>query len=61
MLEIRLTDIHGGLVVQNNIAPADYLDNWENQDVLTAGERLDLSLTVEDPGQTASSFELKFR
>lgn len=61
VLEIRLTNSNGGLVVQNNVAPADYLDDWQTEDMLTAGERLDLSLTVEDPGQTASSFELKFR
>ena len=61
VLEIRLTNRNGGLVVQKNIEPANYLDTWQAGDLLSAGERLDLSLTVEDPGQTATSFELKFR
>ena len=60
-LEIRLTSRNGGLVVQNNFAPSDYLKAWESGDLFSAGERLDLTLTVEDPGQTATSFELKFR
>jgi len=61
LLEIRLTDRNGGLVVQNDVAPDEYLDNGQADGLLTAGERLDLSITVEDPGQTATSFELKFR
>ncbi|MFK7995656.1 MAG: zinc-ribbon and DUF3426 domain-containing protein [Granulosicoccus sp.] len=61
VLEISLTDSLGGLVVRNNVTPAEYLDGWQSQDLFSAGERLDLSLTVEDPGQTATSFELKFR
>ena len=61
LLEIRLTDNRGGIVKQNNVAPSEYLQQWQPESVLTAGERIDLSLTVEDPGQTATSFELKFR
>lgn len=61
VLEIRLTNSNGGLVVQNNVEPADYLDDWQKDDLLATGERLDLSLTVEDPGQTATSFELQFQ
>lgn len=61
VLEIRLTDRNGRLVVQNDVKPVDYLDGWQASDPLVAGERLDLSLTVADPGQTATSFELKFR
>ncbi len=61
VLEIRLTDRNGGLVMQNIVEPVDYLDVWQSSDLLAVGERLDLSLTVDDPGQTATSFELKFR
>ena len=61
VLEIRLTDNRGGLVTQNNVPPSEYLEQWQPEAVLAAGKRLDLSLTVKDPGQTATSFELKFR
>ncbi len=61
ILEIRLTDRNGTLVVKNDFQPADYLDSWQAGDVLDAGKRLDISLTVEDPGDTAASFELDFR
>jgi len=61
ILEIRLTDRSGGLVVKNDFLPTDYLDTWREGDTLDAGKRLDISLTVEDPGSTATSFELDFR
>ena len=61
ILEIRLTDRSGRLVVKNNFLPTDYLDTWREGDMLDAGKRLDISLTVEDPGNTATSFELDFR
>lgn len=61
ILEIRLTDRNGRLVIQNDVTPADYLDQWRDNDLLQSGERLDLSLILEDPGQLATSFELKFR
>lgn len=61
LLEIRLTDRNGGLVVKNSVEPSEYLDQWQEGDTLDSGERLDVSLTVEDPGQTATSFELQFR
>ena len=61
ILEIRLTNRNGGLVTKNNVAPADYLERWEADELFSSGERLDVNLTVEDPGQTATSFELIFR
>ncbi len=61
VLEIRLTDRNGGLVVKNSFEPSDYLDNWQPGDVLDAGKRLDISLNVKDPGNRAMSFELDFR
>ena len=61
VLEIRLTDRIGGLVVKNSFEPSDYLDNWQPGDVLDAGKRLDISLNVKDPGNKAMSFELDFR
>lgn len=60
-LGIRLTDRNGALVVKNDVAPAQYLDNWQASNQLAVGQRLDLTLTVEDPGQTATSFELDFQ
>ena len=61
VLEIRLTDRNGGLVVKNSFEPSDYLDNWQPGDVLDAGKRLNISLNVKDPGNKATSFELDFR
>lgn len=61
VLEIRLTDRAGRLVVTNSFSPSDYTNNWESGDVLDVGKRLDVALTVEDPGNTAVSFELDFR
>jgi len=60
VLQIRLTNRNGGLVVQNDVMPSEYLDDWQPQDLLAAGERIDLSLTFEDPGQTAEFAVLKF-
>ncbi|MFK8079966.1 MAG: zinc-ribbon and DUF3426 domain-containing protein [Granulosicoccus sp.] len=60
VLQIRLTNRNGALVVQNNVTPAEYLNDWQAQDLLAAGERIDLSLTFEDPGQTATYAELQF-
>lgn len=61
VLEIKLTDRTGAIVEQNRVTPADYLDQWREEDLLIRDQRLDLSLTVDDPGQRASSFELNFR
>jgi len=60
ILQIRLTNRTGALVVQNNVTPAEYLDDWQPEDLLAAGERIDLSLTFEDPGRTATYAELQF-
>lgn len=60
VLEIRLTDRAGRLVVTNSFSPSDYTEGWQAGDVLDIGKRLDISLTVEDPGNTAMSFELDF-
>ena len=60
VLHIRLTDRNGREVVSNDFEPADYLDSWQEGDVLDAGKRLNITLPVEDPGRTAVSFELDF-
>lgn len=60
VLEIRLTDRAGRLVVINRFLPSEYLRGWEQGDVLDIGKRLDIGLAVEDPGNTAMSFELDF-
>ncbi|MFT4725518.1 MAG: putative Zn finger-like uncharacterized protein [Granulosicoccus sp.] len=61
ILEIRLTDRTGRLVVKNKFLPSEYLRDWQQGDVLGSGERLDIGLAVEDPGNIAISFELAFR
>lgn len=61
ILEIRLTDRNGRLVVRNNFQPDTYLKSWQSGDVLDDGKRLAISLNVQDPGQSAMSFELDFR
>lgn len=60
VIEIRLTDRVGRLVVKNDVKPADYLDSWQEGDVLDIGKRIDINLNVEDPGRTATSLELDF-
>lgn len=60
VLEIRLTDRAGRLVVINQFSPSEYLRGWQQGDVLDTGKRLDIGLAVEDPGNTAISFELDF-
>lgn len=60
-LEILLTDRSGRLIVQHDYQPSDYLDNWQAGDVLDVGKSLDISLSMEDPGNEAMSFELDFR
>jgi len=60
ILEIRLTDRAGRLVVINQFKPIDYSRGWQPGDVLDTGKRLDIGLAVEDPGKTAMSFELDF-
>jgi predicted Zn finger-like uncharacterized protein len=60
VLEIRLTDRSGRLVVVNRFSPAEYSRGWQQGDVLDKGKRLDIGLVVEDPGNTAMSFELDF-
>ncbi|ASJ71426.1 zinc-ribbon and DUF3426 domain-containing protein [Granulosicoccus antarcticus] len=61
VLEIRLTDRNGRLVVKNSFEPSDYLDNWQQGDVFAAGKQLDVTLNLDDPGNEAMSFELDFR
>lgn len=60
VLELKLTDITGRLVVMNKFAPSDYLDNWQVGDQLDSGERQNVSLTVEDPGRDVTSFVVGF-
>lgn len=61
LLEIRLTDRNGGLVVKSRFLPEQYLDRWQPEELMGIGKRVDVVLTVEDPGQTATSFELDFQ
>lgn len=61
VLELQLTDVTGRLVVKNNFTPAEYLGSWDSSDQLASGERLNVSLTVEDPGRDVTSFVVGFR
>jgi len=61
VLVIRLSDRNGRLVAKRDFQPADYLEQWHSNFSLDAGKRLDISLEVNDPGQSARSFELDFR
>lgn len=60
VLEIRLEDRAGRLVVINQFLPSEYSRGWQQGDVLDPGKRLDIGLAVEDPGSTAISFQLDF-
>ncbi len=60
VLEIRLSDMAGRLVVTNRFLPSEYQRGWQEGDVLDAQKRLDIGLAVQDPGNTAISFELDF-
>ncbi len=60
VLEIRLSDRAGRLVVTNQFSPSEYQRGWQEGDVLDSQKRLDIALAVQDPGNTAMSFELDF-
>ncbi|MFK8075998.1 MAG: zinc-ribbon and DUF3426 domain-containing protein [Granulosicoccus sp.] len=60
VLEIRLSDRAGRLVVRNRFSPSEYQRGWQEGDVLDSQKRLDIALAVRDPGNTAMSFELDF-
>ncbi|MBX2881342.1 MAG: DUF3426 domain-containing protein [Granulosicoccus sp.] len=60
VIELKLTDLTGRLVVKNRFTPAEYLDQWQDGDVLRSGERLNVNLTVEDPGRDVTSFVVAF-
>lgn len=60
-LELQLTDITGRLVVVSKFSPADYLDSWSgDDDELGIAERVNVKLTVEDPGRNVTSFVVRF-
>lgn len=60
-LAIRLTDRNGTLIVERDFSPSDYLDSWQEDDVIDVDRRLDISLNLDDPGNRAMSFELDFK
>jgi len=60
VVEIRLEDRAGRLVVKNRFPPGLYSKGWQQGDKLDKGKRLDVGLAVEDPGNSAMSFELDF-
>lgn len=60
VLELKLTDVTGRLVVKNKFLPSDYMDSWRDGDQVASGQRLNVSLTVEDPGRDVTSFVVAF-
>lgn len=61
VLVVRLRDRVGRSVAERDFNPADYLDEWAPGDTLPAGRRLDITLEVDDPGDSAESYEFEFR
>lgn len=61
VLVVRFSDSLGRPVARRNFRPDDYLDDWQPNDVLEAGRRLDINLEIDDPDEAADSFEINFR
>ena len=61
VVEARMTNRVGRTVAQKAFRPAEYLPKWEKGDVLNAGETVNISLTVNDPGDAAEHHVLQLR
>ncbi|MEE9319761.1 MAG: zinc-ribbon and DUF3426 domain-containing protein [Granulosicoccus sp.] len=61
VLEVRMTSRSGRLVAKRDFTPKDYLSGWQPADTMASGKRLDISLEVKDPGESADSFLIYFR
>ena len=60
-LEVTMSDRSGKVVAQTRFSPRDYLQQWAEDDLMASDKRVDLSLSVDDPGQSATSFIVTFR
>jgi len=61
LLHMVLSNRVGRTVAKQDFSPPDYLPNWETGEIIEAGQQLDVTLEVTDPGQDAQSFEFYFR
>lgn len=59
LLRLTLLDRYGKRLAARNLSPAEYLPpNSADARFMTAGQRVDSTIAVADPGDTAASFEL---
>jgi len=61
LLHMVLSNRVGRTVAKQDFSPADYQPGWEAGSTIEAGQQLDVTLEVTDPGQDAQSFEFYFR
>lgn len=61
LLHMVLSNRVGRTVAKQDFTPPEYLPNWEGGETIRAGQQLDVTLEVTDPGQDAQSFEFYFR
>ena len=63
ILDVTLSDLTGRSVLSRAFLPQSYLaqNKTDSDSVLKAGETVDITLEVGDPGKEAHSFELMFR
>ncbi|MFK7893424.1 MAG: zinc-ribbon and DUF3426 domain-containing protein [Granulosicoccus sp.] len=61
VLAVLMEDQSGSVVVKNDFSPSEYLSKWQEGYVLASGERLNVSLTVEDPGSEVTMFKVIFQ
>jgi len=60
-LEVVMSDLTGQVVERTVFSPAQYVQGWSSDVMMESGKRIDLSLQVDDPGQSATSFIVTFR
>ncbi len=63
VLGIQMSDIRGEVVAMRDFKPFEYLKKSINDEIpmIEAGQMVDVSLEVNDPGDDAKSFELEFK
>jgi len=61
VVEVRMNNRVGRVVAQRAFKPTDYWSVWQRGDVLDAGQIIDISLMVSDPGTAANDFNLSLR
>lgn len=61
VLAVLMEDQSGSVVVKNDFSPSEYFPEWQEGYLLASGERLNVSLTVEDPGSEVTMFKVIFQ